>query len=51
LASVAAQNAEEIYYISFKIHFSSLVIYIFIFIINKILILVKTISSIMQDAV
>ena len=35
------QNAEEIYYISFKIHFSALIIYIFLFIINELFILLK----------
>ena len=43
-------NANEIYYIFFKIHFSVLTIYTFIFIINEILILVKF-SSVMHDAV
>jgi len=42
------QNTEQICYIFFKIHFSVLKIYIFIFIINEILILVKF-SSVMQD--
>ena|SRR6218665_2506605 len=37
------QNAEDIYYIFFKIHFYVLAIYIFIFIIHERLILVKLI--------
>ena|SRR6218665_1742935 len=44
------QNAEEICYLFFKIHFSVLTIYIFISIINEILILVKF-SSTVQDTV
>ena len=43
------QNAEEIYYNFFKIHLSVLTIYIFIFIVNESLILVKF-CSVMQDA-
>ena len=38
------QNAEKIYYLLFKFHFSVLTIYIFIFIINEILILVKNLK-------
>src|SRR6218665_819987 len=43
------QNSEEIYYIFFKIYLSVLTIYVFLFIINERLILVKF-SSVMQDA-
>src|SRR6218665_567039 len=44
------KSAKEIYYIFFKIYFSVLTIYIFTFIINERLILVKF-SSIIQDTV
>src|SRR6218665_3946210 len=44
----STKNAEEMYYIFFKINFSLLITYIFLLIINKILLLVKF-SSVMQD--
>ena len=44
------QNGEEIYYIFLKIHLPVLTIYIFLFIVNERLILVKFIS-VMSDAV